>query len=150
MALFLASIGNPPASTVNGQSDTGICRPPFLMAMNIFQSTSTPVKNNNSDLFATTVKQGAGLVDIYHAITAATMISPSKLSLNDTVRKASSYTVKVYNIGTNTASYKLSHVGAALATGMTYGEDQLLEDIIYSDDYAVSLFFLCLFKEKTI
>lgn len=141
MALFLANIGNPSPDTASGISNNGICRPPFSMAMNIFQSTAQSVNNYNSTFVATTVKQGAGLVDIYHAITATTMISPSELSLNDTVRKSSSYTVKVYNIGTKMASYKVSHVGAALATGKTSTDDQLLGTPSYSADYAVSFLF---------
>ena len=140
LALFLVSIGNPPANTASGTADNGICRPSFSTTISLFQSTAKPVNIYNSSLLATTVKQGAGLVDIYHAITATTIISPSQLSLNDTIRKAPSYTVKVYNIGTKVASYKLSHVGAALATGKTSNDDQLLSEPLYSADYAVSVF----------
>lgn len=138
LALFLASIGNPSAETAKGISNNGICRPPFSMTKNIFQSTAKPVSIYNSSLYATTIQQGAGLVDIYHAITATTMISPSQLSLNDTVRTAASYNVTVYNIGTTMGSYKLSHVGGALATAKTVNDDQLLDIPKYTPDYAVS------------
>lgn len=120
--------------------------------MNIFQSTSKPVKDYNSLYFSSTMKQGSGLVDIYNAIKTTTVISPSELSLNDTVRTFLSYKVKVYNIGLKTASYKLSHVGALLATGKSSLDDQLLETPIFSPDYAVSGSFVikCLLNRSCV
>ena len=96
--------------------------------MNIYQS----------NLFATAAQQGAGLVDTYQALTSTTMISPSELSLNDTMRKAASYKIKVFNIGDQVAVYNVSHVGAALATGKAADDDQLFRTPLYSADYAVS------------
>lgn len=87
---------------------------------------------------ATAAQQGAGLINAYQALTSTTMISPSELSLNDTVRKASSYKVTVINIGDKVATYKVSHGGAALGTGKTLNDDQLLTTPLYSADYAVS------------
>ncbi|UJR22388.1 hypothetical protein I4U23_025449 [Adineta vaga] len=138
LALFLASIGNPLPKTASGISADGICRPPFSLAMNIFQSSAKIVNNYQSTLISSAIQQGSGLIDIRRAITATTVLSPSELSLNDTVRKASSYTVKVFNIGTTTVSYKVTHVGAALATGKDLDDDQLLTaiNLRYSSDYA--------------
>lgn len=141
LALFLASIGNPPAITANGKADNGICRPAFSTVINIFQSTARPVNIYNTSLLAPTIKQGAGLVDVYSALTTTTIISPSQLSLNDTVRKAEFYKVKIYNLGSKLASYKMSHVGAALATGKLANDDQLLTEPLYSADYAVNYVF---------
>ena len=93
----------------------------------------------NSSLFATTAQQGAGLVDAYGALTSTTLISPSQLSLNDTVRKATSYKMTIFNIGDQIAVYNLSHAGAALATGKVSDDDQLLTTPLYSPNYAVSL-----------
>ena len=138
LALFLSNIDNPSPRTVNGQSENGKCRPPFSFVKSIFQSTSKPVKIYNSSYLSTTIQQGSGLVDIYDAIKTTTIISPSELSLNDTIRKAQSYKVKVYNIGSKSASYKVSHVGAALATSKSSQDDQLLGQPTYSPDYAVS------------
>jgi hypothetical protein len=110
------------------------------MTRNIFQSTAKLMNIYNTSLLATTIKQGAGLVDIYHTITVTTLISPSELSLNDTVRTASSYKVNVYNIGKRVASYKLTHVGAALATAKVSNDDQLLDAPLYSANHAVIFF----------
>jgi minor extracellular serine protease Vpr len=107
--------------------------------MNLFQSTAKIVKDYSSPLFATTARQGAGLVNAFQALTATTIFSPSELGLNDTVRKASSYKVNVINIGSGVAVYKMSHNGAALATGKAANDDNLLTEPVYSSDYAVSL-----------
>ncbi len=139
MALFLASIGNPAPHTVNGYAPNGQCRPKFSLVKNIFQSTAKTIRNYNSALFATAAMQGAGLVNAYKAITATTIFSPSELGLNDTVRRATSYRVSVINIGNETAVYKMSHSGAALATGKSADDDQLLGNLEYTADYAVSL-----------
>ena len=139
MALFLASIGNPAPSTVNGVSSDGVCRPKFSVAMNIFQSTAMPVKISSSSLLATTVQQGAGLVNVYQALSTTTIFSPASLALNDTVRKAEVYNVTLWNIGDTSAAYKLSHHGAALATGLARSRDQLLNTPIFTPNYAVSI-----------
>ena len=78
------------------------------------------------------------MVNAYQALTTTTIISPNQLALNDTVRKAASYTINVTNIGNEVAAYKISHGGAALATGKTSDNDQLLAIPNYSADYAVS------------
>ena len=139
MALFLTSIGNPGPGTVFGNSSNGICRPAFSVATSILQSTANPVNIYNSSLIATVVKQGAGLVNAYQALTTTTLLSQSQLALNDSVRIASSYTFNVTNIGNNTATYNINNTGAALATDLTSNNDQLLGTPLYSANYAVSL-----------
>ena len=138
LALFLASIGNPAPDTTNGSAANGICRPKSSVATSLFQSTAMPIKIHNSSLFATTAQQGAGLVNVHQALTATTIFLPSELALNDTVRKATSYTVKLWNIDDKIGVYKLTHAGAALATGKAPDNDVLLETPLYSPEYAVS------------
>lgn len=108
------------------------------MARDVFQTTAQLVKVENSSLFATAVHQGSGLVDAFQALNSTTLISPSQLSLNDTIRKASSYKIQVVNIGDQVAVYNMTHRGAALATGKKSNDDQLLNTPEYSSDYAVS------------
>ena len=95
------------------------------------------MKIYNSSLLASAAQQGAGLVNAFDALTTTTIISPGELALNDTVRRAKSYQVRVTNIGDKVAEYKISHKGAALATGAVPDDDQLLSTPIYSADFAV-------------
>ena len=139
LALFLASIGNPAPNTATGNSSDGICRPSFSVATKILQSTAMPVNINSSSLLASAAQQGAGLVNAYQALTTTTLLSSSELALNDSVRMAPSYIVKLINIGNTTATYNINHTGAALATGLTPNDDQLLAKPLYSADFAVSL-----------
>lgn len=138
LALLLASIGNPSPKTVSGCSDNGICRPKFSVATDILQSTARPVNIFNVPFFDTTARQGAGLVHAYDALTSTTVISPSQLSLNDTIRKARSYRITVYNIGNQVAFYNISHRGAVLVTGKAPNDDQLLAQPWLTPEYAVS------------
>ncbi len=142
LALFLASIGNPAPNTVTGYASNGICRPKFSVATGILQSNAMPVNMYGSSLFATVAQQGAGLVNAYQALTTTTLLSQSQLALNDSVRTSTSYSINVTNIGNNTATYNMNHSGAALATGVTLNDDQLLGTPVYSGDYAVSLAFI--------
>lgn len=140
LALFLASIGNPPPHTINGQSEHGICRPPYSTVLDIIQSTATVMHMSQSSLYASTAQQGAGLINAFRTLTATTIFSPSTLALNDTVRRLQRYTVQLLNIGTEIASYKLTHQGAALATGMQHNDDQQLRNPIFSEDFAVCFY----------
>ncbi|CAF1482172.1 unnamed protein product [Rotaria magnacalcarata] len=136
LALFLAQIGNPGPETVGNNLTNTTRRPSFSEVRNLFQSNAKPVNIYSTQIPATAVKQGAGLVNVFQALTANTIISPSELALNDTTRQERSYTIKVSNIGKKTAWYKITHRGAALATGAQPESDQLLSTPVYSSDYA--------------
>ncbi|CAF1210399.1 unnamed protein product [Adineta ricciae] len=136
LALFLAHIGNPAPYTINGYAESGICRPKMSLIKNIMQSSAKIVKVRNSPLAATVAVQGAGLINVFQALTATTIFSPSELALNDTVRIALSHRVNVTNIGNKSAVFRMSHDGAALATGARKGDDQLLPTPIFSAHYA--------------
>ena len=53
----------------------------------LFETTSKmlPVARDDAGVFDTVSKAGAGLLDVYSAIHATTLISPGELVLNDTV-----------------------------------------------------------------
>ncbi|UJR24182.1 hypothetical protein I4U23_027148 [Adineta vaga] len=136
LALFLSNINNPPPYTVNGTSSNGKCRPKFSLVKDIFQSNAQMLNIHSSSLLASAIQQGAGLVQAMKGITTTTLVSPSTLSLNDTVRKHSSYKVSITNIGNTKATYEVNHVGAALVTGATSTSELLLLEPIYSEDYS--------------
>ena len=124
LALYLSHLGN-------------LRRPSFAELLSRFQSNANPVNLANSSLLASVAQQGAGLINAFQTLTATTVIWPSELALNDTVRTKEFYTVLITNIGEEAARYTLSHRGAALATGAKDGNDQLLSTPVYSADYAV-------------
>ena len=132
LALYLSHIGN--------QTNDGVRRrrPSFAELLNRFQSNANPVNLANSSLLASVAQQGAGLINAFQTLTATTVIWPSELALNDTVRMKKFYTILVTNVGKEPARYTVSHRGAALVTGAEEGSDQLLSEPVFSADYAVS------------
>jgi len=59
-------------------------------ARNLFESTAQKVPSNNTDggPLQTLTQQGAGLINVYDAIHATTIVSPTELILNDTAHFA--------------------------------------------------------------
>ncbi|CAF1329613.1 unnamed protein product, partial [Rotaria sp. Silwood1] len=138
LALFLAQIGNPAPETVGRNSTSANHRPSFSEVVNLFQSNAKPVNIYKTLMLATTIQQGAGLVNAFQALTATTIISPSELALNDTVRRQQIYKIEVSNVGNKSALYTIGHRGAATATPKQPGDDQLLLIPKYTANYAVS------------
>ena len=139
LALFLASIGNPAPYTVYGYAEDSRCRPNVSLTKNILQSNAKAVRMYNAPFLATVAQQGAGLANALNILTATTIFSPSELALNDTVRRAPSYKVNITNIGTSRGVYKITHGGAALATGAATDGGPQLTQPLYTADYAVSV-----------
>ncbi|KAI0088139.1 subtilisin-like protease [Irpex rosettiformis] len=92
----------------------------------LFQTTASPLSSGTeeTDLLQTLAVSGAGLVQVNIAVDAKTIVSPGQLLLNDTahfnpIRK---FTIK--NTGSETTTYKLTHVPAG--TAPTVGSDGIL------------------------
>lgn len=89
----------------------------------LLQSTSTPVSSAYyPSILATTVQQGAGLINPYKAITFNTTISPTHFELGDT----DDFSGKLFNLTiTNNAAvtqtYTITHNGAALMEYLPFG-----------------------------
>ena len=86
-------------------------------ARTLFQTTSTYVGStqNDTDPYQTATQQGAGLINVYNALKAQTIVSPGELSLNDTANFRPIQTFTVKNTGKSRKTYKLSHVPAGTA-----------------------------------
>lgn len=71
-ALLLSVKGNAPAV---GKS-----------ARTLFETTAKPVSSSHTDgdPLQTVTQQGAGLINVYDAVHATTIVTPSQLILNDT------------------------------------------------------------------
>jgi len=69
-------------------------------------------------------RQGAGLLNVEHAILGTTRIAPSRLALNDTADNDTNHnhpitrTITITNYGRTARTYQLSHTGAVSVKGM--------------------------------
>ncbi|KAJ7115609.1 subtilisin-like protease [Mycena crocata] len=92
-----------------------------LSARTLFQSTAAPISTSKTDgdPFQTATQQGAGLVQVYDAIYATTIISPTELILNDTAHFAGPRKFNVKNTGRKAKTYSVSHVPAGTAVTIT-------------------------------
>ncbi|KAF9467400.1 pyrolysin [Collybia nuda] len=92
-------------------------------ARSLFESTARriPSSHTDGDPLQTVTQQGAGLINVFDAIHATTIISPTQLILNDTAhfKGIQSFTVK--NIGNSAKRYTLRHVPAGTAITVTPG-----------------------------
>ncbi|KAI9488313.1 peptidase S8/S53 domain-containing protein [Zychaea mexicana] len=65
-----------------------------------------PLSPDQDDL-NTPLHQGAGLIQLYDAITQTVHVSPSSFSFNDTAHLVKSHTLTIYNDGDDIASFEL-------------------------------------------
>jgi subtilisin family serine protease len=63
-----------------------------------------------SDFLAPVPQQGAGMIQVYDAAYATTLLSPTSLSFNDTANFAPSLNFTLSNTGSEEVSFDLSHV----------------------------------------
>ena len=88
-----------------------------------FQNTASPMKIYKSEDYDSVAGQGAGLVNIYKALTTESRVTPGSLSLNDTIRMRKSYTIQVHNDAKDAADYSLSNLGANMISPFAAGDD---------------------------
>ncbi|CAO3636865.1 unnamed protein product [Cunninghamella blakesleeana] len=81
-----------------------------------FQNYALPVtpplpKNTEASLLDTPLHQGAGLIQLYDAITKSTHVTPSSISFNDTASTTEykSHTLTITNNGNDLITYKISN-----------------------------------------
>ncbi|KAJ2996099.1 hypothetical protein HDV02_000152 [Globomyces sp. JEL0801] len=98
-------------------------RPDFTFIKTKIQNSAKPSKIYQSKLIDSVVSQGAGLVNIFDAITLKTTVSPSQLALNDTVRMRKDYTISIANYDSMSKIYTISSTGAALIQHILPGDD---------------------------
>jgi hypothetical protein len=105
-------------------------------------NNANPAKIYKSDLIDSVAKQGGGLVDIYDAITAKTVVYPSSLSLNDTAFTQQHYTINITHTYNVPVRYTLASYGAAQMNPYNKGDDIMAEAIRlrYTPEYASVLF----------
>ncbi|KAF9050212.1 pyrolysin [Panaeolus papilionaceus] len=87
------------------------------VARDLFETTANKIQSSKNDdaPLQTLTQAGAGLVDVYRALHAETIISPGQLVLNDTANFKPLQTFTVRNTGTAVKRFKLTHVPAGTA-----------------------------------
>ncbi|KAJ3107294.1 hypothetical protein HDU97_004433 [Phlyctochytrium planicorne] len=120
----------------------GVENSPFETVRAVFQNTAKPANIFNSPLVDSVVRQGAGLLNVYDAITTKTLVTPSALHLNDTNNIKQHYSLTLTNSHPFPITYTLTHNGAAQANGFVPGDDALQAQgtTTYTPSYAIVKF----------
>ncbi|KAJ3107286.1 hypothetical protein HDU97_004425 [Phlyctochytrium planicorne] len=120
----------------------GVGNVDFKAAQTLLMNTAEPKRIFNSPLVDSVTRQGAGLINIYKAVTTKTLVEPPVLHLNDTKYTKQHYTITITNQNTVPVSYTLETLGAAMATGFVAGDDALqsIANTSFTPDYATVKF----------
>lgn len=91
------------------------------------QNTATISKLFGSNLMNSVALQGAGLVNVYKALTTKTLVAPQMISLNDTDNTNFQYIINITNLDTATKAqtYTISSVGAATFQPFISGDESV-------------------------
>ncbi|KAF9182448.1 hypothetical protein BGZ50_004914 [Haplosporangium sp. Z 11] len=76
------------------------------------KNTATIGKMAGRKTYASTVKQGAGLVNVLNAVLATTTLSPDHIDLLDTNHLQKTVKITIRNDGKHTETYRLNHIAA--------------------------------------
>ncbi|KAJ3107280.1 hypothetical protein HDU97_004419 [Phlyctochytrium planicorne] len=114
----------------------------FKSAQTLLMNTAEPKRIYRSPLVDSVTRQGAGLINIFNAITTKTVVEPPLIQLNDTKYTQQHYTISISNHNTVQVEYTLEAQGAAMATGFVPGDDALqsIEKTSFTPDYATVRF----------
>ncbi|KAJ3557998.1 hypothetical protein NP233_g11597 [Leucocoprinus birnbaumii] len=83
----------------------------------LLEATSQRIPSNKTDgdPLQTLTQQGAGLIDVFKAVNAETVLSPTELIVNDTTHARPVQNFNVLNTGKTSKKYTLSHIPAGTA-----------------------------------
>ncbi|GJJ15891.1 hypothetical protein Clacol_010169 [Clathrus columnatus] len=92
-------------------------------ARTLFETTAqmVPSSRTDGDPLQTLTQQGAGLVNIFNAVTYNTLLSPGELLLNDTTYFVGRHVLTIKNTGSESETYKITHVPAGTALTIQAG-----------------------------
>ncbi|KAF9110854.1 hypothetical protein BGX27_005818 [Mortierella sp. AM989] len=79
---------------------------------NVTFTSSTAPSNSTAGTYVSAIKQGAGLINLYRALTVSTSITPDHIDLLDTTHFAGNVTITIKNTGNETEIYSLTHIAA--------------------------------------
>ncbi|KAF8524710.1 subtilisin-like protease [Hysterangium stoloniferum] len=86
-------------------------------ARTLFETTAQkiPSSHTDGDPLQTLTQQGAGLINVFNALTFKTVVTPGELILNDTAHFVGTHVIKISNTGNTVQTYSLTHVPAGTA-----------------------------------
>jgi subtilisin family serine protease len=113
-------------------------------ARNALLSTSSPAVRYSSALLDTVARQGAGLINIFNAITSKTVVTPASISLNDTARSKVDYRIRITNNYDKVAQFTIVNEGAGMIQPFVAGDDaiQALGSTPFTADFAVRKYYI--------
>jgi hypothetical protein len=106
----------------------------------VFKNTATISKNFNSKTYASAAKQGAGLINVWNALTTTTHASPDRFDLLDSDNFRGVQKITIKNIGKKTETYTLSHVVADALNSYTKKNAWPHPNPVIEADYATVKF----------
>ncbi|XXG96043.1 hypothetical protein Hte_002320 [Hypoxylon texense] len=114
--------------------------------LSFLQSTSTPIKWTwNNTIIAGTFQQGAGLVNVYNAITYQSRVSPGQLLVSDNSRTSyGAVNITIENLSDSPRTYTLSHQGAS------YSEPNPPNNPVYSQENQLPIYGSAEFESPTV
>ncbi|KAI8843071.1 peptidase S8/S53 domain-containing protein [Chytridium lagenaria] len=117
-------------------------RPTFEQVRTILQNSAVPQKKFGTDMIDSVSYQGAGLINAYKALTTKTVVTPSRIALNDTSNINEFYSLTITNKNTFPVTYIVSHQPAVMVTPFNTGDDimQVATAQKYTPDYATVRF----------
>ncbi|KAK9765347.1 hypothetical protein K7432_006387 [Basidiobolus ranarum] len=65
--------------------------------------------NEQTNPYIPVGKQGTGIINVWNAIHSTTLVSPQKISLNDTIRANLKHALTITNTGVKATSYRITH-----------------------------------------
>ncbi|KAG0365102.1 hypothetical protein BGZ54_006867 [Gamsiella multidivaricata] len=77
-----------------------------------FKNTASIHRDTGSKAYTSVVKQGAGLINVYNALTTTSTISPDHIDLLDTKHLQKTVKITLTNSGEKTETYTMSHIPA--------------------------------------
>ncbi|KAF9288625.1 hypothetical protein BGZ88_008097 [Linnemannia elongata] len=122
-------------------SGTSMATPYYVGSQALaFKNTATISKNFQSKTFTSAAKQGAGLINVWNALTTTTHASPDRFDLLDSDNFRGVQKITIKNIGKKTETYTLSHTPAEALNSYYDGKGYPNPAIKFEEDFATVAF----------
>jgi hypothetical protein len=96
-------------------------KPSGLDVRRVFKNTATISKNWASKTYTSAAKQGAGLINVWNALTTSAHVAPDHIDILDSVNLRNSRQITIKNVGKKTETYTMSHTPADTLNSYTKG-----------------------------